>query len=259
MKKVTGLEPGSSSETSLDIPFGSQCNSTRTDAQRGLVRSLRKLTFHPFNLGPSNLANPRTEQQTVSVHNLEQGLPRRKLLPLVGVQRRLPGKVRESLAVKGSRRWNVMLVDPRLLQEVARERHALPGFSSYHYSVLHPGCFYSVLPPGSQSLPTISGHYEDLQQNQEDWGWFIWFCRGRTALAVDVFCDDPAQGAFRVHLTSRHKRWLLFDQVVDTPELEELREVVVRELEAWAGSSCKVTRLDSKHMPVTGEAASGTR
>lgn len=97
-------------------------------------------------------------------------------------------------------------------------------------------------------LGVISGRYEDVRRNQEDWGWFIWSRKGSIALAVDVFCDDPAQGAFRVHLTSRQKRWLLVDRVVDTPELEELRELVVRALEAWANSSCKVTRLDAKYM-----------
>jgi hypothetical protein len=68
-----------------------------------------------------------------------------------------------------------------------------------------------------QLLPLVTGEYDDIQHEQEDWGWFIWFRKDRIALAIDVTCDDPEQGAFRIHLTSRQKRWLLPARIVDTP------------------------------------------
>ena len=102
----------------------------------------------------------------------------------------------------------------------------------------------------AQLLPKISARYEHVQREQEDWGWFIWFRKGSVSLAVDVFCDDPDTGAFRIHLTSRRKRLLVMDQIVDGPELEELKTLVMEELKAWTGSSCAITLLDARHMPV---------
>jgi hypothetical protein len=97
-------------------------------------------------------------------------------------------------------------------------------------------------------LPLVQARYSGIQTNQEDWGWFIWFRRGAIRLAVDVFTEDPAQGVFRVHLTSRTKRFLAGDKVVDTPELEEVRALVESELEAWTGRPLQVTRLDRNYM-----------
>jgi hypothetical protein len=97
-------------------------------------------------------------------------------------------------------------------------------------------------------LPIVTGHYEDIQHEQEDWGWFIWFRKDRTALAIDIFCDDPEQGAFRIHLTSRQKRWLLFDSVVDTRELDALKDAVLHELESWTGTPCDATRVDKNEI-----------
>jgi hypothetical protein len=104
-------------------------------------------------------------------------------------------------------------------------------------------------------VPTISMRYERVLTNQEDWGWFIWFRKGDVALAVDVFCDDPSAGTFRAHLTSRRKRWLFPDQITDGPELDDLRRLVVDELEAWTGTRCTVRRLDSNYMPVADESS----
>ena len=89
-----------------------------------------------------------------------------------------------------------------------------------------------------------AAHYTDIQTIQEDWGWFIWFRNGNISLAIDVFTDDFDEGAFRVHLTSRTKRLLVLDTVVDTSELEELRALIVSELATWVGSAPKIARLD---------------
>ena len=96
-------------------------------------------------------------------------------------------------------------------------------------------------------LPAVRVRYTDVQMNQEDWGWFIWFRKGGVRLAIDIFTDDPDEGAFRVHLTSRTKRLLVLDTVVDTPELEELRALVAAELVGWVGGAVRVTRLDRNY------------
>ena len=88
-------------------------------------------------------------------------------------------------------------------------------------------------------LPAITARYEDIQHEQEDWGWFIWFHTGDVKLAVDVFTDDADAGQFRIMLTSR-KRKLLFDKAVDTPELDALKGLVIAELERWRASSIRV-------------------
>lgn len=105
-----------------------------------------------------------------------------------------------------------------------------------------------------QLLPAVRALYTDVDTNQEDWGWFIWFRKGAVKLAIDVFTDDPDEGTFRIHLTSRTKRWLLPDTVTDTPELEELRARVVSDLAGWVGGPIKVTRLDRKYMVSDAEA-----
>jgi hypothetical protein len=99
-------------------------------------------------------------------------------------------------------------------------------------------------------LPTVKGRFEDIQTHQEDWGWFIWFRRGSALLAIDIFCDDPETGSFRIHLTSRAKRWLLPDIVTDLPELGEVKDLVIPLLQEWTGSRCQVIRLDKNHMPI---------
>jgi hypothetical protein len=66
-------------------------------------------------------------------------------------------------------------------------------------------------------LPAARSAYEDVRSSHEDWGWFIWFRRGVVRLAMDVFCDVPEEGLFRVHLTARRKKWLFLDSIVDDP------------------------------------------
>lgn len=90
-------------------------------------------------------------------------------------------------------------------------------------------------------LPAVRERYTDIQSNQEDWGWFIWFRQGAVRLAIDVHTDDPEGGQFRIRLTSRVKK-LLFEKEVDTPELEELRTFVLSELRQWQASDIETTR-----------------
>jgi hypothetical protein len=96
----------------------------------------------------------------------------------------------------------------------------------------------------NQLLPAVRARYADIQTEQEDWGWFIWFRQGDVRLAIDVFTDDPDAGKFRIHLTSRTRRWGLFDRVVDTPELDGLRTLVASELATWVGGPVKITHID---------------
>jgi hypothetical protein len=102
----------------------------------------------------------------------------------------------------------------------------------------------------NQLLPQIRERYTEIQTNQEDWGWFIWFRQGKAALAIDVFTEDPQQGFFRIHLTSRLKRLFVVNSVVDTAELEELRALVESELTAWGGRAITVIALDSNYIEI---------
>ena len=94
-------------------------------------------------------------------------------------------------------------------------------------------------------LPVVQARYGDVDTNQEDWGWFIWLRQGDVSLSIDIFTDDPDEGAFRIHLTSRTKRLLLFDQIVDTPELEELRSLVVADVAEWVGRAVQVAPISA--------------
>ena len=93
-------------------------------------------------------------------------------------------------------------------------------------------------------LPGITAKYENIRTEQEDWGWFIWFKKGALSLAVDIFCDDPKKGEFRVLLTARRKRWLVTNEIVDGPELEDLRAFICNDLDTWLGNPCKISRVD---------------
>jgi hypothetical protein len=97
-------------------------------------------------------------------------------------------------------------------------------------------------------LPSLRKTYDGLESNQEDWGWFAWCEKSKVKLAVDVFTDDADSGQFRAHLTSRIQRFLLGDKIEDTPELEELRQLVASELRAWGVQNLRVIRVDNKYM-----------
>jgi hypothetical protein len=104
-----------------------------------------------------------------------------------------------------------------------------------------------------QLLPVVSGNYENIDTEQEDWGWFIWFRKGPVRLAIDIFTDDSDAGSFRVHLTSRKKRILFSNVVVDTSELDILKDAVVSQLANWGASAISVVKLDEHYL---GEAPS---
>ena len=87
----------------------------------------------------------------------------------------------------------------------------------------------------------LAAGYENIQRNQEDWGWFIWFTKGSVKLAIDVHTDDGDAGEFRIRLTSQTKRFLGYREA-DTPELDELRELVESELRKWSATSIKVEK-----------------
>lgn len=98
-------------------------------------------------------------------------------------------------------------------------------------------------------LPALRMRYgNDLQSNQEDWGWFVWFKDGPVKLGLDIATDDDGS-TFQLHLTSRRPRFLLSDKIEDSPELESLRELVVKELFAWPVSNLTVERVNENYLP----------
>ena len=101
-------------------------------------------------------------------------------------------------------------------------------------------CCYGSDVIGEELLPYLEKRFGEIQFEQEDWGWFLWFSEGKVGLAVDIFCDDPESGEYRIMLTSRQKRLLLPDPIVDTKGLEELKAIVVPLLEKWSGVPCLV-------------------
>jgi hypothetical protein len=96
-------------------------------------------------------------------------------------------------------------------------------------------------------LPVLSPRYRHLDSGQEDWGWYVWLTEGDLRLQFDVFCDSPAQAAFRAHLVSLRRRRLLPDIVVDLPPLDDLAALVVPVLESWSGRPCPPV-----HVPAAG-------
>lgn len=90
-------------------------------------------------------------------------------------------------------------------------------------------------------LPAVRERYADIQTNQEDWGWFIWFKKGPVKLAIDVHTDDGDAGAFRIRLTSQTKRLIGYKEA-DTAELDELRALVEAELRTWSATDVTVEK-----------------
>jgi hypothetical protein len=90
-------------------------------------------------------------------------------------------------------------------------------------------------------LPAVRERYADIQTNQEDWGWFIWFKKGPVKLAIDVHSDDGDAGAFRIRLTSQTRRLIGYKEA-DTDELDELRALVEAELRRWSATDVTVEK-----------------
>ncbi len=102
-------------------------------------------------------------------------------------------------------------------------------------------------------LPSIKENYQDVQADQEDWGWFIWFkdSSKKISFGVDIFCDDPQNGEYRIHLTSRTKKWMGFSNTaVDVPELDTLCNKVTSLINQWSGGQCKSEKLDANYAPI---------
>jgi len=89
-----------------------------------------------------------------------------------------------------------------------------------------------------------SSEYHDVQTNQEDWGWFIWFRCGAMHMYIDINCQDVEAGTFAIHLGARRPRFFLPDKSVDCPELDDLRDRVIAKLRGWLGVEPEVSRLD---------------
>jgi len=81
----------------------------------------------------------------------------------------------------------------------------MPGFFAPVNPLLHAGHKRSLTGCRfDRQFPLlIRGNYQNIQHDQEDWGWFIWFREGGTKLAGDIFCDDPKTGVYRVFFTPR--------------------------------------------------------
>ena len=84
-------------------------------------------------------------------------------------------------------------------------------------------------------LPVITGKFEHIRTGQEDWGWYIWFRRGRIRLEINIYCDDTEAGIFRIWLES-YRRKFFRRSTLDTPELEEVRQLKHSRLASWAGN-----------------------
>lgn len=85
-------------------------------------------------------------------------------------------------------------------------------------------------------LPGLNAAYGDEHDSgQEDWGWFAWFQGDYGVLEVNITTDDPAAGAFRIHLVSSIKGRFFGYKDVDTEELERLKPLVEKALLDWTG------------------------
>jgi hypothetical protein len=93
----------------------------------------------------------------------------------------------------------------------------------------------------------VQQRFERVEADQEDWGWFIWCRREKTRLAIDIFTEDPDAGLYRIHLTSRRPKWFVLSRIVDTPELEELRDLVANRLAQVGVEEFAIRKLDANY------------
>lgn len=111
------------------------------------------------------------------------------------------------------------------------------------------GCCWGGDVVARRLLPVVEVRCRDIRCNQGDRGWFILFRDGAVNLAIDISCDDPAMGLFRVHLTSKTRKWVS-SRIVDSPELEMLKKVVLAQLALWPVSGLSSAKLDEEYREV---------
>ena len=106
-----------------------------------------------------------------------------------------------------------------------------------------------------QLMPIIENSFNDIQSNQEDWGWFIWFSNTedkKNSYGIDVFCDDPERGEYRVQLTSTIKAKSFLwssSKIINNQALENLKLVIENKLKSFLGTSVISTVLDENYEP----------
>jgi hypothetical protein len=87
-----------------------------------------------------------------------------------------------------------------------------------------------------QLLPDITPNFEDVESGQEDWGWFIWCWHDKVRLEINIICDAPQTGGFRIQLYANKKTLPFLTGPENPEELEKIRQLVCTRVEAWAGS-----------------------
>lgn len=98
-----------------------------------------------------------------------------------------------------------------------------------------------------QLLPALRKQYGELQSEQEDWGWFAWFKQADINLAVDVFTENDKTGSFQILLTSRVPRFLFGHKTRDTPELQELKSLIISQLRSWQVNNLEENTVSENH------------
>jgi hypothetical protein len=101
---------------------------------------------------------------------------------------------------------------------------------------------------GRHLEPLIAKNYQPVKVEQEDWGWYLWFEQNGVGLELNIMCDDQQAGTFRIHVVSTESPKKQ-TEIVDTPQLEVLRDLVVPELKRWAGEVA-VVKVDDNFLPV---------
>ena len=92
-------------------------------------------------------------------------------------------------------------------------------------------------------MPSVQARYSDIQSNQEDWGWFIWFRKDKVKLAIDVHTDDGDAGEFRIRLTS-HERpsWLQGSRHAGARRAARTRRIRIAE---WSATESRSLRTQT--------------
>ncbi|HET9839200.1 MAG TPA: hypothetical protein VFR84_13265 [Candidatus Angelobacter sp.] len=78
-------------------------------------------------------------------------------------------------------------------------------------------------------LPILRRRHDDIQTNQEDWGWFIWMDRRPYWIAIDIMCNDKESGEFLIHISATYRKWF-WSKAVELEEVRLLKEIVVKAL-----------------------------